>query len=478
MTDYSSSALGDLMGRILDNVIRRAVTEFEWFGTADDGFQGNGWDGRLPPTFGPSGTVRLRYNALAQTDSSPAPPGARYVGEESQGSMLYLVYEIDPYETIYKPWIDRVNDVFEGWRSLPDPADFEGPRTRLEDAVDALTPEAQRDGGFTFVDVGVSNAIGLMHTWISPSGGSSSDLLYSFDAVYGVNRITGVMTNQAQVAAGAGLAVAGVQQVWTKARRDIMTIASDAAEALDVSAGGDFSIDLGVVKAFVDLVGVFVPAQLEVLTDAVSQGLGFLDEVTPEPRTSSREVTVTGGTAEEIFSSLETAIRDLDTSIYEEELELVTKLRTLQDILGGAGGQRGPDDFQLHPGAGMDDTFTEASEIRIDSLAVQDIGSHQVPIIAAAFLRAAEHAAADTGEGIWTRDSGIGYGTSGAWLPWSQVLEQLDAITTGSARELIDAGRMLAQAAGWIEDSDAASAAALAGHADELARGKDEWSYG
>ncbi len=473
MSDYSSSALGDQMGRILDNAIRRYVTEFQWYGTPDEGFQGNGWDGLLPPTFGPTGTVRLRQNAMAQTSVSPPPPGSHYVGEEIVGQLIYYIYEIDAYEVLYKPWIDRLNTAFEGWRSLPDPADFVGPRTSLEGAVDALTPEAQSEGGFSFVDVEVSNAMGLMYKWISPSGGSSSDLLYAFDAAYGVDRITGVMMNQAQVAAGAGLAVAGEQQVWTKARADIMRIAGDAADALDVSGGGGGSIDLGVVKAFVDLTALFVPAQYKILTGAVSQGLGFLDQVIPEQTVESRQVSVAGGSAEEIFASLETAIRDLESAVFHEEVEIGLKLQVLLGIMGS----RAASDFHLHPGAGTEETFTDAAVIRIESTTVQSIGTRDVPTVATAFLRAADLASTHTGQGIWSRDHHIGYGSYGPWARWSEVLGQLDAITTGSARELVEAGQVLAVAAGWIEDSDDEAAAALSGLTDDLARGRTHWNF-
>jgi hypothetical protein len=473
-TAYSSSALGDLMDDVLDNAVRRYLSEFGWYGSADEGFRGNNWDGELPPSFGPTGTVRLKQNVTAQMSTpSQAPPGARYVGEETEGSVMYHVYELDPYESIYSPWVDRLHSVFDGWRSLPDPADFEAPIAALEDAVDALTPEGQREGGYTFVDVEVSNALGLIYKWASPqAGNAASDLLYAFDGAYGVVRITGVMVNQAQVAAGVGLAVAGEKQVWSKARTDIMAVAKAGADALDIGGGGAGSIDLGVVKAFVDLVGVFVPAQFEVLTDAASAGLAFLDEVTPEPKTSGKTLTLDGGTAEEIFASLEDAVKQLGQAIYDEESEIDTKLKALQDIVGG------PDtiNFHLHPGAGIDERYADAAEIRISSTTIQSIGNHDVPIVATAFLNAAELAASHTGSGIWSRDHAIGMGSYGPHASWLAVLEEFDAITTGSAKELVDAGRMLAVAAGWIEDADDQAAADMGGLADELARGKDEWT--
>lgn len=472
MTAYSHQAVGDQMALIMDNVIRRFMSESQWFGTWDDGFYGNGWDERLPGKFGSNGTVQLRLNALAQTATSPPPPGARYLRSESQGQMYHHVYEVDP-DAIYLPFVERVNDAFRGWRSLPDPADFEGPITALEQAVDELTPEAQSSGGYTFVNVEVSNAMDLVRTWVSPQGNGSSDLLYAFDSAYGPGRMAGVMTNQAQVAAGLGFTVAGEKQLWTKARADIMAIAREAASALDVGGGGGGSIDLGVVKAFLDLAAVFVPKTWGVLVEAASAGVGFLDEITPEPTTSAREVRITGDTAEAMLSSMEQAIRDLETSIFDEEAELIDRLQVLQDALA----TRASTDFHIHPEAGIDGVFSQVAEMRFNSAAVQGVGRNDVPTIAGAFLRAADHASSDTGAGIWTRDNMIGYGTTGPHGTWTSVIDQFDQVSTGTARELVEAGKLLAVAAGWIEDADVEAGISAQGLGDELERGETGWSY-
>jgi hypothetical protein len=59
---------------------------------------------------------------------------------------------------------------------------------------------------------------------------------------------------------------------------------------------------------------------------------------------------------------------------------------------------------------------------------------------------------------------------------WSAEQAQFDAVTTGSAAELVEAGRLLAIGAGQLEDVDGYTEAALQGVRDELARGSDAWS--
>lgn len=479
MTDYSFQAVGEFMADIMDNVIRRYMSEFGWYGTWDEGFQGSGgWDTKLPGKPGMhAGPVELRYISGTQSSyNADPPPGSVYVGEEiTQGRIIYK-YRVDPHD-LYWPWVERVNDAFEGWRSLPDPADFDAPIAQLEQVVDELTPEHQKDGDYTFVNAEVSNAMSLLVTWVSPTGDNHADLLFAFDAAYGDGRISATMVNQAQVATGLGWTVAGEKKLWEKARSDIMRIGTGAAKALDISAGGSLHVDLGVVKAFVDLVGVFVPAQYKTLTSAASAGLGFLEKVLPKPTTDAKELTLEGDTAAQMMTSLEKMVRDLENAIYLEEKELQSKVDVLLDLMGGRGeNPRGASDFHIHPATGVDHDFEQQAGIRFNSDWVQRIGTEFIPIIAGAFLRAAEEASAASGEGIWTRDNNIGMGSRGPYARWKQALDEFDEVATGSAKELVEAGQVLAVAAGWIRDADVEAGLASQGLKDELDRGQTGWN--
>ena len=72
-------------------------------------------------------------------------PGARLAGdgynEVGQG---YYIYEVDPWTDIYEPWIDRIENAFKGWESIPEPGDFSGPIESIRAAVTALTPLPDR----------------------------------------------------------------------------------------------------------------------------------------------------------------------------------------------------------------------------------------------------------------------------------------------------------------------------------------------
>ena len=57
-----------------------------------------------------------------------------------------------------------------------------------------------------------------------------------------------------------GVVLLGEQKVWEGAQKDIMAIADKAADSFRPGGAGGDSIDLKVVKAFVDLLATFVPA--------------------------------------------------------------------------------------------------------------------------------------------------------------------------------------------------------------------------
>jgi hypothetical protein len=55
------------------------------------------------------------------------------------------------------------------------------------------------------------------------------------------------------------------------------------------------------------------------------------------------------------------------------------------------------------------------------------------------------------------------------------VLGEFDAVTTGSGKELVEAGRLLAVGAGFTEDTDGDARTELKGVEDDLGRGSTEW---
>jgi hypothetical protein len=479
-TAYSASALDSLKKKIAEKAIQRDLAErVEWWGAADRGFQGGAWNQMLPPVDGPTGTIRLEYNLNAMS-SSPGdpPPGARYVGEDFSGGMgmQFYVYEVDPWTDIYEPWIERVNSAFEGWDSLPEPGEYDGPIEQLRTAVTALTPMPNPSGGplsTDFTSVDLASNLSLLDHWVN-SGTDGADrglLVFAFDQAYGAARIQAVMQNQAQAGIVLGMSLLGEQRIWERTRRDIMRLADEAVKAMDITEGGG-SINFEVVKAFIGLVSDFVPAPVKTVLSVGTDALSLVEALKPQEHKDDPHPDINGGDADSVYTSICQAISKLDMAVFDQEVELVN--HTLQGLLDQMR-THAATQFHIHPGSGVAPDLVHAKAIDVHPEYLKHIGYQTVPSIAAVMARSAEDADAADRSGMWQRGGFIGYAPTGPYAKWQEVLAQFDAVTTGSAKELVEAGALLAQGAGFLQDSDGYARTALRGLEQEIARGKDGW---
>jgi hypothetical protein len=479
VTAYSASALAELKKKIVEKAIQRdLVDKCAWYGSAERGFQGGSWNQMLPPVSGPTGTIRLEYNALASS-SSPGqpPPGARYVGQDFRGmGHNFYLYEVDPWTSIYQPWFERIDSVFDGWDSLPDPAEYDGAIDHLRTAVTSLTPMPDQSGGplsTDFASVDLASNLSLLDHWVNAgtAGAAQGNLVFAFDQSYGAARIQAVMQNQAQAAIVLGMTLLGEQRVWERTRRDIMHLATEAVSAFDITQGGG-SVDFEVVKAFLGLVGDFVPAPVAGVLTKAGDAISLVQALKPAEEKPDPHPDITGDTAEALFTSLSEAVNKLDMTVFDQELELVTT--TLGGLLT-AMRTMAPTQFHIHPTGGVSRELSEAESIDVHPEYLKHIGYQTVPAIAAVIARAAMEADAGEQPGMWQRAGNIGYGSSGPYDKWVEVLGEFDEVTCGTAKELVEAGRLLAQGAGFLRDTDGYAEQALAGVTREIDQGKDGW---
>jgi hypothetical protein len=489
VTDYSPEALEDLKEKMAHAAIKWVMYEepTQWDGNAEDGFYGAGWEGRLPPVSGPTGTVQLKFFPPLMTAAAGIPPGARVTGdgynEVGQG---YYTYEVDPWTDIYEPWINRIDEAFKGWDTIPEPGEFSGPINSIRSAVTALTPLPTQEGGpddggdpegefeTTYADVELETALGTMDAFIGAdtAGADQGLLIYAFRHGYGPDRIRSIMGNQAQVAIVLGLVLLGEQKVWQGAQQDIMAIADKASESFRPGGGGG-DIDLKVVKAFVDLLATFVPAPVKPVLATGSAALSLVDELMPEDTPGDTSVKLDGYTPDEVYNSMVDAIRKLEQRVFDQEYELAyTTLSGVLDYMYGHDGSQ----FHIHPDKGLDLDLAEAPRLTVHPEYLKRIGYQLVPGVAAYLGHAAEDAQSADKPDIWRRTNYIGLSPDGPYPRWSEVLGEFDAVTTGSGKELVEAGRLLAVGAGFVEDTDGDTATALKGVQDDLDRGSDEWT--
>jgi hypothetical protein len=267
------------------------------------------------------------------------------------------------------------------------------------------------------------------------------------------------------------MALLGEQRIWQKTRSDIMRLAEQAKHAFDITEGGG-SISFDIVKAFVGLVGDFVPAPVKTVLSVGTDALSLVEALAPPEHKDDPHPDINGGDADAIFVSMDSAIDKLDMTVFDQECELIN--HTLQGLLDEMRTHAGTQ-FHIHPRAGVAPDLVNAKKIDVHPEYLKHIGYQTVPNIAAVMARAAEDADGADRSGMWQRAGAIGYPPIGPYSKWGEVLEQFDAVTTGSAKELVEAGALLARGAGFLQDTDGYAHTALAGVEDEVARGHDGW---
>ena len=269
-----------------------------------------------------------------------------------------------------------------------------------------------------------------------------------------------------------GLGLLGEQRVWERARKDIMAIADRAADSFRPGGAGGDSIDLKVVKAFADLVGIFLPPQLKPVLEVGKAALNIVDVLKPEDTPGDSSVELSGYTPDEVYNSLVDIVGKLEQRVFDQEWELAySTLSGLLEYMQGHDASQ----FHIHPDKGIDPELLHAPQLTIHPEVLRKIGYQISPRIAAYLGRAAESAQAADKPSIWSRTNYIGLSPDGPYPKWSEVLGEFDAVTTGSGKELVEAGRLLAVGAGFTEDTDGDVHTELKGVEDDLGRGSTEW---
>ena len=179
-----------------------------------------------------------------------------------------------------------------------------------------------------------------------------------------------------------------------------------------------------------------------------------------------------GYTPDEVYTSLVDIIRKLEQRVFDQEYEVAySTLDGLLDYMYDNAGTQ----FHIHPTKGIETDLASAPRLTVHPEYLKRIGYSLVPGIAAHMGHAAEDAQGADKPGVWSRTNYIGLSPDGPYPRWSEVLGEFDAVTTGSGKELVEAGRLLAVGAGFVEDTDGATQEMLKGVQDDLDRGSDEW---
>lgn len=442
MADYSKFA--QFQKEVAYAAINRHMVKDSAFttGDIDSGYLFQNAHERIPgPKHGPTGKLKIRW-----TDENGV-----------SGD-----YEIDPWEEIYKPWIDKIERLFASWDKLPDPSHFRGPIENLQEAVWrlTLTPGDKSEGGSPIGNVAIGTSVDFVNKWIQPGtpGAFSGQTVIAFDNAYGGARMRLVIGNQREAMIVLGLGLAGEQKLWLKAREDLLRLTDEAKKAFE---GADTNPKLTVVNALVDLAAAFFPGAKAL--GPIAKAGGFVEKLMPKPaENNSVSAELSGNRAEDVYGKLREALNKLRTTITDTERELDKMLDGMLDEMVVPSRHSS---FHIHPDIGLDQPFTDAGKITIkaDLSVFRTIGYQEMPEIAAELLHSGRAAQSAVTSSPWTRLCDAGHPSTliGAYTTWHELFMVTWSAVNGTAAELVEAGRALAAAAGYLQDSDGAAAKTL-----------------
>ena len=476
MTAYSPTALRAQLKKVAEAAITADLAKRGWRKDAGGGYYGVDWHPSLPAPTGPTGTIKvtLAQNVEGSVGASEGLPGMTLI-EGSRDHYVAGVFELDPWESIYQPWHERIETAFQAWDEIPDHAEFEPLVEACRQAVAKTTLDAgnTQQGGDLTADGDLYPAIDFIHRWIGPDspGAYTGQTIAAYDWSYGAARIATVVGNQRQAMIAAGLCLAGAQSLWAKAGSDIMRLAESAEVAFENLKSEGF--DLALVKAFVDVAKTFAVGPLAPLGTGLGVVSGVVSgaeavklavsKISPQDVAPAVDPAIEGSSADDVYNKLQDVLWATGSALYEQERALIDPLKTMVgDMVGDTNG------YHIHPQEGVDPDLAAGDTINVDSYALIKALGTAVPIVVAKLADAANCLDEAARETPWIRPLPRGYGTNGAWPELSVLTSYTAQVARSSGNELVEAQRLLATALGLIEDVDEDTRAILQGYQADL----------
>ncbi len=423
--------LADKVQEVIKAAINAEMFERGWYGSCEEGFHGT----------------------AQATEANPMPPDILVTYPDGQ----VLAYGEYPDESltpvidapeVYARWRHNIEQVFDRWAELPDPANFDAKIDRLRAIAAGLAT-----GGATVVGQGgdVEVAVGNLdlHSYVTDVvnevGSCEGD---AFEALYDayIGRLAPVLNGQHALAVVLGTTLVGEQELWRHARTDIVDLAEKAREGFQAYADGNgqgLTFFLSLVGVALSAAGIFASGGAAIALGALGTANSLATLLIPAPETEP-ELELGGGSVEEIHANLLLAASDTVSAVQQEEQALYLAILDVLDIVTAStdyfdfgtpsdflGENRPPQLFDAAENIQLvkEDLLAAATKLEAISGTLSAIGADL----------------STTGEAPWERDALLGHlGRVGFYPQWNELLHLLDRVVRRSAQAMDDvAGRMV-----------------------------------
>lgn len=400
------------------------------------------------------------------------------------------VFEFNPYQKVYLPWITAIRSVFAPWRILPEADDFTPQLARLDTALTELCPGISSGGtseGGSGSNIknfkGVGPIPNLMDDIVGQLGSMLSGGSTAVDTFYEnyVNDYSGVNAAQFEVAAHLKLAIAAQKELWTRTRADVLSIAIAGFEAMGGAGREESGGDNGVASFVFTVVGTLTAAASLVVTEGAAAAVigpvatinGLLAQFWPTDDGDDDAELPPMGSADPqvVLDNIVSALNELDDKIYAVESDSYQALTSVEQAVGAA-----TSPFRLGPPRIIRETdptgnnLVQRNLLEIYPQKLHRIGMQKMPAVAGHVKTAAKHLT--VGAGPWTRDH-QGMVPTGPWPIYNAVAETLENVLLRTSHDLVDAGETLDDIGKLFDHTDQAVAGLLREHRQEVVDSAD-----
>jgi hypothetical protein len=364
-------------------------------------------------------------------------------------------------------WDSNIDTLVSGFEMLPDPADFNAAIASAKDAARKVA--AGTGNGNSALGNPDLTDIGFIRDRLPTNIGQTVDTFYR---IYGPDRLELVLDGYCEAMSCLGTALVGEQKVWSSAREDapaILTAGIQGFKETRQNNSTDWSAVLTVAISTIDLLSAFtagVPGLAPALGAAKATG-GFLQTAMSAGKKSETTKTpgYQGSHPDHVYDDLKSAYKLLNEEIRTQETNLQ---KMCQSMLGSVNASGNRENFHIAPDIGLDKGYAGSDDIIDMKYSIlKTIGYQCMPQIANAFCQSADAGVAAASNDPWIRfyssvvGDWIGLDFYGFYDAWEDLIYRIQPLMNDTAAEVVAAGVKLAQAAGYIHDTDGSVKAAL-----------------
>jgi hypothetical protein len=444
-------AYADEVDELVEKIIDRAIEFYMYVHGWQLNFRGNyeremGSDGvQITPPGKPERTSGGQVLGFGV----PFVDGFEYGSGADAGTLVYRHFE------------NTVRDMFRPWRNLPDPESFESYVEQLREAAWTVSMTSE---GNTVSGVGnpALEAVAFLQKKI---GGDDMNgaMILAFDQNF-CTPLPAVIHGQYAVALLAGATLCAEQEIWRKAREDVLTIARRTLEAVEDRGRHVVNDGLAIVTAVFTIAALF-PTPIQPVLAGVATALPALGTLLNAGSTPNKtEVEFAGSTPDEVIGKAAAALKTLTEKIRDAEAHLERLITDAMETVTSH-----PSSFAMPKPKLLEQT--DLGGMKVDLGDLNFLAVETLPQIARQFYVASD--SLNGGAGCvheWGRPAGINVSDSpdGPRAAWAALVSVAEDLVLDLAWEIKESATHLEIASHRIGQTEAEVEAELRRHGAKL----------